>query len=123
MSDPAPGRGRTDVYLARFPEGTGRVQVTSAGGSAPFWGRKGDELFFVGPPRGELYSVPVMLAGDRAQVGVPRTLFDTENLSSFSPALDGSRFLAVREPRLDPTTQIIVVQNWLEELKRIVAAK
>ena len=122
-SDPASGRGRTDVYLARFPEGTGRVQVTSAGGANPFWGRKGDELFFVGPPRGELYSVPVTLAGERAQVGVPRTLFDTENLISFSPAADGSRFLAIKQPRLDPTTQIIIVQNWLEELKRIVAAK
>ena len=114
--------GRTDVYLARFPEGTGRVQITSAGGADPFWGRKGDELFFVGPPSGELYSVPVTLAGDRAQVGVPRTLFDTENLSSLSPAGDGSRFLAVKEPRVDPTTQIVVVQNWAEELKRIVPA-
>ena len=45
-----PATGRTDVYLARFPEGTKRVQISDNGGGAPLWSHKQDELFFTVPP-------------------------------------------------------------------------
>jgi hypothetical protein len=39
--------------------------------------------------------------------------------------LDGQKFLIVKldERRLQPTTEMILVQNWLEELKRLVPVK
>ncbi|HEV8657859.1 MAG TPA: hypothetical protein VGS96_04450, partial [Thermoanaerobaculia bacterium] len=33
--------GRYEVYVARFPSGSGRVQISPAGGSQPTW--RGDE--------------------------------------------------------------------------------
>ena len=115
-----PASGRTDVYLARFPDGTGRVQVTSNGGGAPFWSRKNDELFFTGPP-GVMQSVSVSL-GDRAQVGVPRTLFPLTEVQAFSVSADGTRFLALKQRPVPRPRQIVVVQNWARELSRIAPA-
>jgi len=116
-----PTSGRTDVYLARFPAGTGRVQVTSNGGGGPFWSRKNDELFFPGPP-GVMQSVSVSL-GDRAQVGVPRTLFPLTDVQAFSVSADGTRFLVIKQRPVQRPRQIIVVQNWMRELSRIAPAR
>jgi DNA-binding beta-propeller fold protein YncE len=115
------GTGRLEVFLARFPEGTGRVQVTQAGGGAAFWSRKGDELFFQGPPAGELYRVPVTLTAERAQIGAPQVVFKVPNDFSISAASpDGTRFLAIKEPRIDPPREIVVVEHWLDDLRRAV---
>jgi serine/threonine protein kinase len=115
------GTGRLEVFLARFPEGTGRVQVTSGGGGSPFWSGKGDDLFYQGPPAGELYRVPVALSTERAQVGAPQIVVkppDDVTISVASP--DGTRFLAIKEPRIDPPREIVVVEHWLDDLRRAV---
>jgi Tol biopolymer transport system component len=116
-----PSTGRTDVYLARFPDGSGRIQVTSNGGGAPFWSRKNDELFFTAPP-GAVQSVPVSL-GDRAQVGTPRTLFPLTELEALSVSSDGTRFLVLKQRPLQRPRQIVIVQNWLSELTRLVPVR
>jgi serine/threonine-protein kinase len=108
--------GRLDVFVARFPEITGRVQVTSSGGNGAFWSPKGDELFFAAPP-GVLQSVSVG-RGDRLDLGAPRTLFPLGDVDALSPAPDGSRFLAIKVPRVDPPRQFAIVQNWRDELAR-----
>jgi hypothetical protein len=41
---------------------------------------------------------------------------------SFSVAPDG-RFLAIKQPRIEPTRQMVIVQRWLDELRRIVPVK
>ena len=114
--------GDRDVYIARFPAGTERVRVTSAGAvSAPLWSKKGDELFFAAPS-GLFQRVPVSL-GDRVQVGQPRTLFPLNGADSLSPAPDGSRFLAVKRPAVAPRREIVVVQHWLDELQALVPTR
>lgn len=113
--------GRTDVYLARFPDGTGRIQVTSNGGGAPFWSRKTDELFFTAPP-GVVQSATVTL-GDRAQVGAPRTLFPLTEVEALSVSGDGTRFLVLKQRPVPRPRQIVIVQNWLNDLTRIVPAR
>jgi hypothetical protein len=57
----------------------------------------------------------------------PRQLFegafsvDGVFRDSFGVSADGKRFLLIRaEPR---PTEIVIVQNWLEELKRLVPVK
>jgi len=116
-----PATGGTDVYLARFPEGTQRVQISNNGGGTALWNHKGDELFFTGPP-GVMQSVAVAL-GERAQVGPPRPLFPVGDLGSFSVAPDGSRFLAIKRPNIQPPRNMVIVQHWLDELRRIVPLK
>jgi serine/threonine-protein kinase len=115
------GTGRLEVSLARFPDGTGRVQVTRSGGGSAFWSRQGNELFFQGPPAGQLYRVAVTLIGDRAQVGTPQLLFEPpEGVSVYAVSPDGRRFLAIKEPRIDPPREIVVVERWLDDLRRAV---
>ena len=116
-----PATGRTDVYLARFPEGTKRVQISDNGGGAPLWSQKPDELFFTVPP-GVMQSVAITL-GERVQVRTPRALFTTGDLGSFSVAPDGSRFLAIKQPNIQPPRNMVIVQHWLDELRRIIPVK
>jgi len=114
-----PSSGRNDVFVARFPEATGRVQISSQGGGAPFWSSKGDELFYPAPP-GVLQRVPIH-AGDRLQVGSPTTLFALRDVDSLAVSADGSRFLAVKQADIEPPRQLVVVQNWFSDLHRQVA--
>jgi dipeptidyl aminopeptidase/acylaminoacyl peptidase len=115
-----PTSGRRDIYVVRFPEGTGKQQVTLSGGSSPFWSRDSRELYFVGPPApGTLY-VATISVGDRIQVGAPRALFTTNDVAVRAVSPDGTRFLGLRVPRADPFTEVVVVQNWTRELARLV---
>jgi hypothetical protein len=58
--------------------------------------------------------------------GKPRFLFEQAGYSTGDPircwdiSLDGQRFLMVKdeERKPQPVTEIILVQNWFEELKR-----
>jgi serine/threonine protein kinase/Tol biopolymer transport system component len=109
--------GRTNVFVVRFPEGTGRTQISGSGAGRPFWSHDGRELFFGAPP-GVLQSVSVA-EGDTLRVGAAKTLFRLANLRIIGAAPDG-RFLAFREPPPEPTTEIVVVQDWLQELNRLV---
>ena len=97
------------------------MQISDNGGGAPLWSHKQDELFFTVPP-GVMQSVAITL-GERVQVGKPRTLFTTGDLGSFSVAPDGSRFLAIKQPKILPPRSMVIVQHWLDELRRIVPVK
>jgi serine/threonine protein kinase/Tol biopolymer transport system component len=112
--------GRTDVFIVRFPEGTGRTQISGNGAGRPIWSRDSRELFFGAPP-GVLQSVSIA-PGDTLQVGDAKTLFQLTNLRIVAAAPDG-RFLAFREPPRPRPTEIVVVQNWLNELTRLVPAR
>jgi len=60
------------------------------------------------------------------KVGIPRPLESVVRLTipirGYDVAADGQRFLTVRdiERPEPPPAQMIVVQNWVEELKRLV---
>lgn len=78
-------------------------------------------MFYQGPPAGELYRVPVTLSTDRAQVGAPQIVVkppDDVSIAVASP--DGTRFLAIKEARIDPPREIVVVEHWLDDLRRAV---
>jgi Tol biopolymer transport system component len=109
---------QTNVYVSRFPDGSGIVQVTDRGGGSPFWSPDGRSLFFSGPP-GVLQTAQVT-EGSTIQVGAVQTLFPQKDFQIFGIAPDGKRFLAVRVGKIDPPSQIVVVQNWMQELKRLL---
>ena len=112
----------TDVYVVRFPEGTGKVQITNGGGGTPFWNSDSHELFFTTPP-GVLQSVPISPSSrDRPEVGPARTLFalNGSRIAGVSP--DGHRFLALQLPPAEAPKEMVVVQNWFQELSRLAPA-
>ncbi len=65
----------------------------------------------------------VSIAGEEVlTIGSPRALFESDNLgdvvANYDVTPDGDRFLIVRST--EPVTELRVVLNWTEELKRLV---
>jgi serine/threonine-protein kinase len=125
--------GQFEVYVRPFPDtdSGGRWQVSPAGGTRPVWGRVGTELFYLIPP-GRVMTVPVTL-GESFTYGNATPLFDgpyvaAQPLRTYDVAPDGQRFLMIKAAAVDPeetgeeggSVRIVVVQHWLEELKRLV---
>ena len=66
-----------------------------------------------------MYGVAVTLSAERAQIGTPLKLFDRPGgVVIFATSPDATRFLAIKQPRLDPPREIVVVEHWLEHLNR-----
>jgi serine/threonine-protein kinase len=125
--------GRSEIYVRPFPEVAGGLrQVSNGGGRRPLWARDGQELFYLasggGGPTSTLMRVPVEARSTVWNAGTPVALFQGRYFTSaqgrtYDVSLDGRRFLMVKEAGADQgdaRPQIIVVLNWLEELKRLV---
>ena len=114
--------GRNEVYVRPFPatEG-GKWQVSTNGGSAPLWAHSARELFYLGP-QNELVAVQVV-SGPESWTTEPLFTVGPEYVSSanytwFDVAPDDQRFLMVRiPPGAAQTSELIVVENFFEELK------
>jgi serine/threonine-protein kinase len=125
--------GMFDVYVRPFPEvNTGRWQISTNGGVQPLWAPGGHELFYFAPD-GALMRVAVT-TGPTWTAGAPTKALDGRYVVStggnfptnYDIAPDGQRFLVIKAPAADATgapPQIIVVQHFDEELKRLVPTK
>ena len=112
-----------------------RTQVTTpTGGFQPRWARSGRELFYTGND-GTLMSVSVDLGSTFTLEGTPTRILDKSYFSgrarsrpgTYDVAPDGQRFLmlkpaATADGTEEPAT-VIVVKNWVEELKRLRASR
>jgi eukaryotic-like serine/threonine-protein kinase len=122
--------GRNEVYVRPFPGvNGGRWLVSSGGGSQPLWAPNSRELLYVDPD-GRIVAVPIE-PGPGFRAGNPQvivegpfaTLLPGVNGRMYDVSRDGQRFLMVRSDdsgeQAAPPPQIVVVQNWFEELKRL----
>jgi Tol biopolymer transport system component len=115
--------GRSEVYVQAFPETAGRILVSSPGGTQPVWSGSGREIFYRNGA--QMMAVPVR-AGDTFQAGAPTVLFENASLVGsggeprFDVTRDGKRFVMVRDNTRVQGGLIHVVQNWDQELKRLV---
>jgi WD40 repeat protein len=127
MSDES---GQDEIYVRPFPGPGGKWQVSSGGGNYPAWARGGGELFYA---HGEILMTVPVETRPTFSAGTPQVLFEkgpllgslTAGLGPFlskpyEVAPDGQRFLVVKHS-VSGLTQIIVVLNWFEELKRMAA--
>jgi hypothetical protein len=111
--------GTPEVYVAPFPGGGGRWQVSTNGGDAATWRRDSKELYYWANDQ-MLTAIEVNPQGSEFQVGAAKPLF---RLSS--PALglpydvtpDGQRFLVNYLPE-DTSTPLTLVVNWPAEVKK-----
>jgi eukaryotic-like serine/threonine-protein kinase len=120
--------GRVEISVRPFPDvNSGHWQVSTAGGTRPLWARSGQELFYVSPT-GALMRVGVERSASWSAT-TPTLLVKQPHDSalvgrSYDVSPDGQRFLMINEGGgTDQTAaplQIIVVQHWIEELKRLV---
>lgn len=114
--------GRSEVYVQPFPGPGGKWQVSTEGGREPVWNPTGRELFFRVGRR--LMAAQVTLKPGFS-TGKPEALFEGPWLPTpvtfpnYDVSRDGQRFLMLKPAEQDGgVRQIVVVQNWLEELKR-----
>jgi len=116
---------RSEVYVRAFPGPGMKQQVSSEGGVMPVWARNGRQLFYRW--QDQVWAVDVRTEGGFA-TSKPRLLFEKPEYSQASPTReydlspDGRRFLMVKWEQRKPTpvTEMVLVQNWFEELKRLV---
>ena len=124
--------GRFEIYVRPFPDvNSGHWQVSTNGGTRPIWTRSGQELVYVSPT-GALMRVGVARgpswAATTPTLVVKEGYFTNPNWwgRSYDISPDGQRFLMIKEGGADGTAapaSIIVVQHWVEELKRLVPTK
>jgi len=116
--------GRYEVYVQPYPGPGGKNQISTEGGTEPVWNRNGRELFY---RSGEKMMAVDITTQPSFSAGRPKMLFQGPYLPTFTTvpfydvSPDGGRFLMISpgEPTT-PHTQIVVVQNWFEELKQKV---
>lgn len=119
--------GRDEIYVRPFPNvSDGRWQVSRTGGTRPLWSRNGRELFYLAP--NGLNSVTIA-AGTTFNAGPPTRLIERQYFAqtafigrTYDVSIDGERFLMIKESSSVPPPQIVVIENWFEELKRLVPA-
>jgi serine/threonine-protein kinase len=129
--------GRFEVYVQPFPSLAGGqvVPVSADGGVQAKWARSGKELFYV-TPDGAIMAVAVQPHGSTWSAGAPVKLIEgpyatqSEQGATIAPqydTIDGQRFLMLKEGTRTAGTpaspQLVVVQNWTEELRRLVPVK
>ena len=120
--------GNMEVYVERFPERTGRQKVSLNGGYAARWSRDGKELFYVGAGGRGVKAVPVRTQpsfdpGQEVELFRGTYLVNGPGHRPFDVMPDGKRFVLIKTA--DGTDgfaapEIVVVQNWVEELRRLV---
>ena len=125
--------GQLEIYVRSFPEvNRGRWPVSTGGGARPRWARSGKELVYASPA-GALMRVGVEGASTWAAT-TPTLLVKAGYFmppanfgNAFDISSDGQRFLMIKggggtDQTAEPAS-LVVVQQWTQELKRLVPPK
>jgi Tol biopolymer transport system component len=112
---------RVEVYVRPYPNvDAGKWLVSTNGGLNPVWSPDGRQLYYVNGST--VMSVAVTTRGHTFDAGEPQELFSgpfETGSPQFDVAADGTFVMVEADPDAKPT-QIHVVLNWAEELKRLV---
>ena len=112
--------GRMEIYVAPFPGPGGKRQVSTTGGVMARWRGDGTELFYVAA-NNRLMSTEVNGTGAAFQVGVTRPLFEARLTGPgyvYTVTHDAQRFLVNKVIEEKGAGQMVLVLNWLADLKR-----
>ncbi|PYO91089.1 MAG: hypothetical protein DMD66_00835 [Gemmatimonadetes bacterium] len=111
--------GADEIYVVPFPNtSAGKWAISTGAGTEPLWSHRGSELFYRAAS-GDLVAVAIHTQ-PRFSLGRSAALFPAAGFTSlrFAPqyavAPDDRRFLMIRAGAPD---QLIVVENWFEELR------
>ncbi|HET6578156.1 MAG TPA: protein kinase [Gemmatimonadales bacterium] len=114
--------GRDEVYVRPFPDvASAKWQVSVSGGTMPVWARNGRELFYLNA-KGEMTTL-ALAPGPGFAVGQPKVLFSASpfvigsNAGVYDVSPDGRRFVMIRPATGAGESELVVVQNWFEELR------
>ena len=124
--------GRSEIYVQPFQRSGRRELVSIDGGAQPVWASNGRELFYRagGPGRTMRMMVVDVTLGEVFRAERPRVLWEVKGAQypggtggrTYDVVPDGRRFLMIqqRDPApSSPITHVMLVQNWLDELRRL----
>ena len=112
--------GRDEVYVRPFPDaGASLQQVSTDGGIEPLWAHSGRELFYRNGAN-ELVAVeitddPTFAAGQQHVLFSMASYLTSNGRPQYDVSADDQRFVMLRI--MDQGDQLILVDNWFEELK------
>jgi hypothetical protein len=101
-----------EVFVRPFPGPGGKWLISHEGGLDPLWAKNGKQLFYRSEDDEQVWVVDVRTDGGFL-ASKPRLLFKEPGLGGGGRAWDLSL-----DPQ--PVTEMILVQNWFEELRRLV---
>ncbi len=113
--------GRFEISVRPFPNvDDGHWTISTSGGTRPLWARSGTELFYF-DGAGAMTRVAIQTA-PAFSAGTPTKVFDTPYYTratgrTYDVSPDGQRFLMIKTSGTEQAPSMVVVLNWLEELK------
>ena len=125
--------GKAEIYVQPWPGPGPKIQISSEGGMDPVWRPGGKEIFYRSGTKMMAVAVSTQLS---FQAGRPQLLWEGDYMfgpssgcgikgtttTSYDVSPDGQRFLMISETDQQMyATKIVVVLNWVEELKRKMA--
>jgi hypothetical protein len=119
--------GQPEIYVRPYPDlDGGRWQVSQDNGTMPQWSADSSTLFFAG---GSAMMAARVVATPAFAAGTPEPLFNHDGVyflgvnsevRGYAAAPDGDRLLMLRATTNIAASEIVIVQNWTEELQRLV---
>jgi serine/threonine-protein kinase len=115
--------GQLEVYVQSIPPSGQRWSISNGIGIDPIWSKKGDEILYRNTY--QWYSVSVNTENG-FEAGKPELLFEGSYVDvggkSFALSPDGQRILLLKSDKNENVTDnLVIVDNWFEELKRITS--
>jgi hypothetical protein len=112
--------GQDEIYVTAFPKPTGRIQVSSGGGTSPAWGNDSREIFYM---RSDTMVSARIETQPEVRVLSRKDLFSGSYVQyrwyrQYDVMPDGDHFLMILNP---PRGNIEVITNWFPQLERALA--
>ena len=124
----SPINGRYEVWVRPYPGPGAPTRISPSGGIQPVWGPGDEELYYL-EGGNKLMAVKTLLEPE-LRFERPKTLFESQyshnigNAPTYDVGPDG-RFLMIKPLTEEGLArrELILVQNWFEELERLVPTK
>jgi dipeptidyl aminopeptidase/acylaminoacyl peptidase len=114
--------GRSEVWLQSYPEPGTKVRVSTDGGREPVWSPDGTELFYRQGAEALMavgLTMTPELSVERPRLVLQENLNDERGWANYDISPDGRRFVVIHDFDVNPPS-LVVVENWFDELQRLV---
>lgn len=114
--------GRPEICVIPFLHGTGKWEVSTAGGVQPRWRGDGRELFYISMDN-KIMSAEITEQGSSVLVGKVSSLFQTNPVpfaggSNYDVTADGKKFVVASLASSQGSEPLTLVVNWFALLKQ-----
>lgn len=108
------------MYVQPYPELNRRVQVSRTGSGSARWSADSRTLFYSSATR--LFAVPIAGTAANVTIGEPREVMNIPGIRGAEPLADGS-FVALKTTDVADVSELRLVVNWFDELRRLAPPK